>query len=273
VIPCVGSEGRKERAVVDHRVVLDDDVCTIVALQPAPVPPAHVQDGLPLPPPEFIGLTMGIFDVPGLYEGFLQSGALDAQSIREALRAGGPGVRRLESILDFGCGCGRVLRHWSALPDTRVHGSDFNPHMIDWCRRSLPFAGFTLNGVAPPLQYEDESFDLVYAVSVFTHLLEPLQLPWLTELTRIVRPGGRVLLSLNGAQQAEALLDGDGRERFGSGELAQIWAERAGTNACTVFHPAPYRRQLAAADCLEIVAEHPDAVCNAGQDILLLRKP
>ena len=235
--PLPGDPPRRKRgprrAGGDHdRVVLDDDVCTIVALQPAPVPPAHVPDGLPLPPPEFVGLTMGIFEGPGVYEGFLESGATDAEAIRDE-------VRQIGAVLDFGCGCARVLRHWSGLPDTRVHGSDFNPHMIDWCRRSLPFAGFSLNRVAPPLEHEDESFDLVYAVSVFTHLLEPLQLPWLTELARVVRPGGRLLLSLNGVQQAEALLEDEGRERFRAGELAQIWAERAGTNACTVFHPGP----------------------------------
>ena len=87
VIPRGGSEGPQERVVTHDRVVLDDDVCTIVALQAAPVPPAHVQDGLPLPPPEFVGLTMGIFDVPGLYQGFLETGAVDARSIREALPA------------------------------------------------------------------------------------------------------------------------------------------------------------------------------------------
>ena len=265
MIPRGGSEGPEERVVTHDRVVLDGDVCTIVALQPGPVPPAHVPDGLPLPPPEFVGLTMGIFEGPGVYEGFLESGATDAEAIRDE-------VRQIDAVLDFGCGCARVLRHWSRLPDTRVHGSDFNPQMIDWCRRSLPFAGFTLNRVAPPLELEDESFDLVYAVSVFTHLLEPLQLPWLTELARVVRPGGRLLVSLNGAQQAEALLQDDGRERFRAGELAQIWSERAGTNACTVFHPGPYRRRLAAEAGLEVVAEHPDAICNAGQDILLLGK-
>jgi SAM-dependent methyltransferase len=177
-------------------------------------------------------------------------------------------------VLDFGCGCGRVLRHWSNLPDTRVHGSDFNPYMIDWCRRELPFASFTLNGVAPPLEYGDSSVDLVYAVSVFTHLPAPLQLPWLRELTRVVRPGGRVLVSLNGPQQAELLLEGEQRGGFEAGELAEIWTERAGTNMCTTFHPDRYRREVFAPDAgLEVMAEARDAICNAGQDLLLLRRP
>jgi SAM-dependent methyltransferase len=183
-------------------------------------------------------------------------------------------VRSMESVLDFGCGCGRVLRHWSHPPDTQVHGSDFNPYMIEWCGSSLPFARFTVNGVAPPLDHEDGALDLVYAVSVFTHLLEPLQLPWLRELARVVRPGGHLLLSLNGPKQAEALLEGEELDRFKAGELGQLWPERTGTNACTVFHPERYRREgFAGAAALEIVDERVDAVCNAGQDFLLLRRP
>lgn len=257
-----------------HRVVLDADDCLVVALHDTPPAGGPGPDGLPLPPPEFIGLTLGIYDVPGLYEGFMDSGARDAQAIREIVRTNGLGLRRLGALLDFGCGCGRVLRHWESLADTQVHGSDFNPYMIDWCRQALPFAGFSLNGVAPPLEYDDEAFDLVYAVSVFTHLPAPLQLPWLRELARVVRPGGRLLLSLNGGQQAQALLEGEQRERFDAGDLTLIWAERAGTNACTVFHPRAYRRDVfAPAAGLEVLAERPDAICNAGQDLLLLRRP
>lgn len=257
-----------------HRVVLDADDCLVVALHDKPAARRPGRDGFALPPPEFIGLTSGIYDVPGLYKGFIESGARDAEAIRDIVRTNGPGVRRLGALLDFGCGCGRVVRHWAKLPETRVQGCDFNPYMIDWCRKALPFAGFTLNGVAPPLEYADEAFDLVYAVSVFTHLPEPLQLPWLRELARVVRPGGRLLLSLNGVQQAEALLDREQRERFDAGDLAVIWADRAGTNACTVFHPGPYRRDtFAPAAGLEVLAERPDAICNAGQDLLLLRRP
>jgi SAM-dependent methyltransferase len=277
VLPRAGegppAAGVEEATRAGYRLVVDDDVCAIVALQPAVEPGGPARDGLPFPPPEHIGLTMGIFDVPGMYEGYVKTGADDAQAIREAVRKTGSGVRRLDAMLEFGCGCARVLRHWSYLRDTRIHGSDFNPHMIDWCRSGLPFADFTLNGVAPPLEYEHGAIDLVYAVSVFTHLLEPLQTAWLAELARVVRPGGRLVLSLNGAQGADALLTGEDRACFDAGELAVILPERAGSNACTAFHPAAYRERFAAAAGLEILAERPDAVCNNGQDLLVLRRP
>ena len=48
----------------------------------------------------------------------------------------------------------------------------------------------------PPLDYSDEMFDLVYAVSVFTHLSEEFQLPWLGELRRILKPNGVLLATV-----------------------------------------------------------------------------
>ena len=85
-------------------------------------------------------------------------------SIRAVLAARDVEVERLSSVLDFGCGCGRVLRHWRGLP-RRISGTDYNPALVGWCARHLAFAEFQLNGLAPPLDYPDEAFELVYALS------------------------------------------------------------------------------------------------------------
>jgi len=53
----------------------------------------------------------------------------------------------------------------------------------------------------PPLPFPDNSFDLIYAVSVFTHLSEEHQRTWLPELRRVLRPGGRLLLVDIGGEQ------------------------------------------------------------------------
>jgi ubiquinone/menaquinone biosynthesis C-methylase UbiE len=55
-----------------------------------------------------------------------------------------------------------------------------------------------VNEALPPLPYPDASFDLIYAVSVFTHLDEERQFLWLAELRRVCMPGGMVVLSLHG---------------------------------------------------------------------------
>ena len=100
---------------------------------------------------------------------FLDSGRLAAESIGETLERAGTGIEAMTSILDFGCGCGRVVRHWSRF-DVRVSGSDLSGAAIDWCRENLPFARFETNGLSPPLAFAHDSFDLAYALSVLTHL-------------------------------------------------------------------------------------------------------
>ena len=64
-------------------------------------------------------------------------------------------------MLDFGCGCGRVMRWWKDLESTRLHGTDYNPYLVAWCRQNLPFAEFSVNGLEAGLDLPDGHFDLV----------------------------------------------------------------------------------------------------------------
>ena len=198
--------------------------------------PAAV-DGLPVPPPQLIVRVAGTPDLAW----FLESGRLAAQAIGDALGRAGSGIDEMSSILDFGCGCGRVVRNWAGL-DAKVAGSDLSGGAIDWCRGHLPFARFETNGLSPPLAFADASFDLAYALSVFTHLPDAIQHEWMEELRRVVLPGGFVLLTTHGERYLERL-DDDERGRFAAGELVVRWAEVPGTNLCTTFHPPSWVRE------------------------------
>jgi SAM-dependent methyltransferase len=228
--------------------------------------PAAV-DGLPVPPPHLIVRVAGTPDLAW----FLQSGKLASQAIRGALERTGSRVDEMSSILDFGCGCGRVVRNWATL-DAKVSGSDLSGDAIDWCRANLPFASFETNGLSPPLAFEDESFDLAYALSVFTHLPEAIQYDWMDELRRVVRPSGFVLLTTHGDRYLERL-DDDERKRFRAGELVVRWAEVPGTNLCTVFHPASWVRERLLPHGFEEVEFVPEgAAGNPYQDLFLLKR-
>ena len=72
-----------------------------------------------------------------------------------------------------------------------------------WCASNLPFGRFEVNGLEPPLPFEDNSFDLFYSLSIFTHLDEPLQQPWFDEMVRVVEPGGVFLLTFHGRSRLE----------------------------------------------------------------------
>jgi SAM-dependent methyltransferase len=167
---------------------------------------------------------------------FVESGAATYAAIVEHVPRD-----NLSSVLDFGCGCGRVLRHWNDF-NGELCGSDVNSDAVHWCRANLPHvARVEVNGGAPPLVFDDSSFDLVYAVSVFTHLTEPLQLAWRDELRRVLRPGGYLIVTTQGRAYRPRLLSEE-RDRFDRGELVVRRPQVAGTNLCSSYHPAPYLR-------------------------------
>ena len=152
------------------------------------------------------------------------------------------GPQRGARVLDFGCGCGRVLRHWAGLEGPEIHGSDYNERLVAWCAANLPFVTASVNELEPPLRYEDRQFGLVYAISVFTHLPRDLERAWIEELSRIVAPGGLLLLTTHGDSYADRL-DAHERARYDSGEPVARWPGVAGSNLCTTFHPESYVRE------------------------------
>lgn len=227
---------------------------------------AGSDQALPVPPAKLRIRVAGTGDL----DWFLEGGRLAEEALRESLVRAGTRLEDMGRVVDFGCGCGRVTRRLAALP-AEVRGSDFDGDAVDWCRENLTFATFTQNGLEPPLSFQDEAVDLVYAFSVLTHLPVPVQHAWMEELTRILHPGGYLLVSTHGEAYLERL-GPDEREAFQRGEVVVRFEEVAGTNLCTAFHPPAYvRDDLGAA--LELVDEVPEgAKGNPHQDLFLFRK-
>lgn len=228
-----------------------------------------VTDGLPLPPARLraqIGPSHADARV------FLESGRVQAGLIRDLLAENGSSIEDLDAILDWGCGCGRILRHWSGLGRTRVLGCDINPKMVEWCRDNLPFAEVAVSDLAPPLPSEDSSLDLMYAFSVFTHLDEELQHAWMGEAFRVLKPGGFLLMSTMGEYYlSRGRLSDPEQEAFRRGELVVLYERSAGTSLCSAYHPPEYVHQRLASD-FDLVAFRPTAD-GGPHDIHLLRKP
>jgi SAM-dependent methyltransferase len=226
-------------------------------------------DGLPLPPAR-LRAQVGPSHADAAV--FLRSGRHHAELVRDLLREDGSAVEELEGILDWGCGCGRVLRHWSDLPKTRVCGCDINPKMVGWCAENLTFADVTVTEISPPLPYPDDAFDLVYAFSVFTHLPEELQHSWLRECSRVLKPKGYLLMSTMGEYYLSLdRLTAAERESFSNGNLVVLYGSSAGTSLCSAYHPPAYVREKLASE-FEFVSFRPAAV-DGRHDIHLFRKP
>jgi 2-polyprenyl-3-methyl-5-hydroxy-6-metoxy-1,4-benzoquinol methylase len=103
------------------------------------------------------------------------------------------------SILDWGCGCGRVIAQlMKFVSPNMLFGCDIDSVAIEWDKQNLPGPSFTRIDPYPPTNYADGSFDIIYGISVMTHLDENTQMLWLRELKRIARPGAILALSVMG---------------------------------------------------------------------------
>lgn len=230
--------------------------------------PAIAPDGLPLPPQRLFVLIGGAISV----ESFLGKGELAARLVRRSLEDDGVRLEELDDILDLGIGCGRVARHWHDLEGPRIHGCDVNPELVAWVQEHLPFVAARRTDVAPPLPYGDASMDLVYAFSVLTHLPVELQAPWLHELHRVLRPGGRLLVSTHGAAYADGLTREE-RAGFDADRLVSRFDGLPGSNLCGTYHPEEAMRRLAGECGFEVRAfHHAGATSNSRQDLWLLAR-
>ena len=118
------------------------------------------------------------------------------------------------TIFDFGCGCGRLARQFiqqQPRPERYV-GLDLHAGMIAWCNENLAalaagfefhhhdvlYGAFNPGADKPlhrPLDLGGETFSLVVAISVFTHLTQDQTEVYLSELAGTVAPTGTLLTS------------------------------------------------------------------------------
>jgi SAM-dependent methyltransferase len=188
-----------------------------------------------------------------------------------------------KDVLDFGCGAGRTLRHFIQEAETATFsGCDIDRESIDWLAENLspPLHVFASDEM-PPLPVPSGSFDLVYALSVFTHLTESWS-AWLLELHRVLKDGGLVIATFIGPGIAHIVTD-------------EIWEEeRIGMNVLkagqswdlggpTVLHSPWWIRAHwgRAFDVIDLrlagfgqpsSQEHGVGSRSAGQGVVLMRK-
>ncbi len=160
------------------------DPPVIVDGEPLPIPPASLRPGYS-PDDDAMYLKWGKFDhdlILNVTDRYLD--------IHQPLR-----------ILDFGCSSGRVLRHFETERQSagwRLHGVDTQAMAIEWLRSFWPSAYDVCgtNEVVPVLPFEGNYFDIIFGISVFTHIKYRWD-TWLCELRRCLKPGGLCLQTVH----------------------------------------------------------------------------
>lgn len=116
-------------------------------------------------------------------------------------------LNRGESVLDIGCGDGKVTAEIAALVhEGRVVGIDSSPEMLEFARReiggSLPNVVFSVCD-ARELHF-DREFDVVFSNATLHWVID--HRPVLRGISRALRPGGRLLLQMGGRGNAADIL-------------------------------------------------------------------
>jgi SAM-dependent methyltransferase len=165
---------------------------------------AGVASDLPMPP---AGLRYRVSGTDN-EEWFHRCGEMTLSDFEDALESVGRRFEDFKTILDFGCGCGRVTR-WlrPRCPGARISGCDIDPPAVEWMRREMPDVDARVTQGLPPLPFPDAGFDLVLGYSVFSHLDETYQDAWLTELRRVSKSGAILLLTVHADYHWQATLE------------------------------------------------------------------
>jgi SAM-dependent methyltransferase len=119
----------------------------------------------------------------------------------------------LEAVMEVGCGYGRIVRELvKRLPPSRIFVSD----VIDGGAR-FTAAEFGVQKVPPIERGELKSkFDLIYLLSVYTHLRRDMVIANLRGVAAALKPGGIAVITIHGQGSAETA------ERY-----EQYWLDKA----------------------------------------------
>ncbi len=175
---------------------------------------------------------------------YLETGYFEVLRLFRILNHFSINPRTIGSVYELGCGTARLLRHFRYINGVRLVGSDVNSQMIEWCQANLPEMEFYHNELTPPLTFaQDNSFDLILASSVFTHIPLETQELWLAEMQRILRPGGIFICSVLGQFHLNTLLDteeiqklqSEGSLTLTSDDSQATYSTRIGGSAWDVF--------------------------------------
>ena len=176
-------------------------------------------------PPKSATFTGGVRD-------FAESGDIFIDALRTV-----SGLTPSSRVLDIGSGLGRLALPMSTFLDATgsYDGLEIVPKAVEWCKANIAAPNANIHfthadvynkeynpkGRYPAaeyrLPYDDDSFDLVVLFSVFTHMLTDDMARYVSEIGRVLAPGGRTFITcfmVNDETQQLMSKSGGGGVRF-----------------------------------------------------------
>ncbi len=178
-------------------------------------------------------------------------------------------------ILEWGCGVGRIIRHLPNLvdKDSKIFGVDINAAMIQWNAANISNVHFQQIDYCPPTSFNNNQFDLVFALSVFTHIEIEFQSGWLAEMHRIMSDKGIFLFTTHG-KKYEINLGAREKETLHNQGALTIDYQKKGHRMMSTYNSYQHFKIAVERyfDVLEYYCgmEHPEKL--GGQDVWIVRK-
>jgi SAM-dependent methyltransferase len=137
--------------------------------------------------------------------------------LQRELRAG-------DRVLDVGCGAG-AFSALAAASGASTTGVDVAEAALERGRLAYPGLDFRRVPFDGPLPLEDSSFDLVWASEVIEHVADTA--PWLSELRRVLAPGGRLLITTPSHGRLRLVMHGIERYSEPLGDHLHLYTARS----------------------------------------------
>jgi len=207
------------------------------------------------------------------YEQFFREGEASAKEILEWTKK--YFRERPAKILDWGCGVSRVVMHIDKLTDARtsVYACDINKKMIEFNEKNFKNISYTIVPDQPPIAYEDGNFDLIYALSIFTHIMSSKQEIWIREMHRMLSGDGIFLFTTQGKFYYSKLLQKEQHLYDQEGVFTKTYRGEGHRMMSTYNSPTNFRELLQPYfEVLEYYDGAADPKRIGGQDLWIVKK-
>jgi hypothetical protein len=137
---------------------------------------------------------------------YFRAGSEALSNIRLAMAAGK--TQKVEQVLDFACGWGRVLRTLkAAFPDARLTACDIQPRQVDYCVGAFGVEG-VYSDMDPTRIKFDKQFDVIWSGSLMTHIDEERWTGFLRVFEAALADRGVLVFTTYGRFTADGLRTG-----------------------------------------------------------------
>jgi len=176
-----------------------------------------------------------------------------------------------DSFLEFASGYGRLTRHLAKFPGAdKVHASDLMPESIEFIKEKFAVNGFYSDSDCALVKFP-RKYEIVFVLSLFSHLPRNSWGNWLEKLSSAVEPGGYLIFSTHGkgfAERNKVELDSEGFFFIANSESDHLAGDEYGT---TITAPEFVEGIVEKISGIEVVLFQADHFW-AGQDVWVLKK-